>query len=260
MEGISHEACSLAGTLGLGKLICFYDDNGISIDGKVEGWFTDDTAKRFEAYGWHVIPNVDGQTATRSPPRSEAAQAETGRPSLICCKTDHRLWRADQAGHARRTARRWEPRSRRGSQGSELAYEPFVIPDASCKDWDCSEKGAAAEQAWQDAVRALPEGIPDLAAEFERRMQGELPKNWRENAPKCLTPLGRTAAPQATRQSSQAMLNAAGTRAAGTLWRLGGPDRLRTTRRPRTLRRAHAGRLRGQLHALRRARIRHDAR
>ncbi|MBE8716104.1 transketolase [Cellvibrio polysaccharolyticus] len=184
MEGVSHESCSLAGTLGLGKLIAFYDDNGISIDGHVEGWFTDDTPKRFEAYGWHVIRSVDGHDANAVRAAVEAARAETGKPTLICCKTVIGFGSPNKQGS-------------HDSHGSPLgndevalvrktlgwAHEPFVIPQNVYDGWDATAKGAAAEKAWQDKLAAYRAAHPELAAEYERRVvNNELPENFAEVA------------------------------------------------------------------------------
>jgi transketolase len=209
MEGISHEACSLAGTLGLGKLIAFYDDNGISIDGKVQGWFTDDTPKRFEAYGWHVVPNVDGHDADAVEAALVAAKAETQRPSLICCKT----------------VIGWGAPNKRGTKGvhgealgadevaaarKELAWtsEPFVIPEEMLKAWNRREEGAALEASWREVFTRYQQTYPDLAQELQRRWSCELPKNWRDTVAFALAEAAKQTAPQATRQSSQATLNA----------------------------------------------------
>src|SRR6516225_8139919 len=211
MEGVSHEACSLAGTLQLGKLIAVYDDNGISIDGKVEGWFRDDTPKRFEAYGWHVIPHVDGQDAEAVTAALRAARAETARPSLICCKTvigwgapnkqgtkavHGEALGADEVAAARKTLG-WQ-------------YPPFVVPSELRAEWDRRAEGAAAEAAWRELFGRYQRTYPDLAAEFERRTSGELPRNWGEAARTWIGAAQRQEKPQATRQSSQASLDALG--------------------------------------------------
>jgi len=184
MEGVSHEACSLAGTLGLGKLIAFYDDNGISIDGHVEGWFTDDTPKRFEAYGWHVIPAVDGHSSAAIKAAVEAARAETSKPTLIVTKTIIGFGSPNkQASH--------------DCHGSPLGveevalvrktlgwdYEPFVVPQEIYAGWDAKAKGAAAEKAWADKFAAYKTAYPELAAEFDRRVvKGELPADFAAKA------------------------------------------------------------------------------
>ena len=161
MEGISHEACSLAGTLQLGKLICFYDDNGISIDGEVHGWFTDDTPKRFEAYGWHVVPNVDGHDAAAIEQAIQAAKAEKTRPSLICCKTDHRLGLAEQAGHrghARRAARR--RRDRRNAREARLDRGAVRDPGRHPRRLGRASQGRRGRAGLERALRGVPRGAP----------------------------------------------------------------------------------------------------
>ncbi|MFO7276581.1 MAG: transketolase [Pseudomonadota bacterium] len=211
MEGISHEACSLAGTLGLGKLICFYDDNGISIDGKVEGWFTDDTPKRFEAYGWHVVPNVDGHDSDAIAAAIRAARDVKDRPSLICCKTIIG-WGAPNKQGTKST--HGEPLGADEVAATRAAigwpYEPFEIPEEIRREWDRREQGAAAEGAWREMFERYRKAHPDLAAEFERRMRGELPDEWRDAVDRALAVAAEQSAPQATRQSSQAVLNAIG--------------------------------------------------
>jgi transketolase len=209
MEGISHEACSLAGTLRLGKLIGFYDDNGISIDGKVQGWFRDDTPKRFEAYGWHVVPNVDGLDDAAIAAAIRAAQAENSRPSLICCKT----------------VIGWGAPNKQGTKGvhgealgadevaaarKQLGWtsEPFVIPDPLLKEWNRREQGAAFEASWRELFARYAQAHPDLARELQRRAAGELPGNWAGTVADAYAEAARQTAPQATRQSSQATLNA----------------------------------------------------
>jgi len=209
MEGISHEACSLAGTLGLGKLIGFYDDNGISIDGHVKDWFTDDTPKRFEAYGWHVIPNVDGQNSDAVAAAIQQAQAETARPTLICCKTTIGWGSPNRAGTHKAHGEALgvdEVALVRKQLG--WTAEPFVIPEPILKDWDCREKGKAAEAKWQTLFGAYKEAHPELAAELERRFKGDLPKSWSDTVTKAYAEAAKQTAPQATRQSSQATLNA----------------------------------------------------
>ncbi|HEV2270248.1 MAG TPA: transketolase [Steroidobacteraceae bacterium] len=207
MEGISHEACSLAGTLGLGKLIAFYDDNGISIDGKVEGWFTDDTPKRFEAYGWHVM-SVDGHDAEAVAAAIRAARAETTRPSMICCRTiigwgaPHKQGTQETHGEALGAD---EVAATREAIG--WPYEPFVIPAELRAAWDHRSRGALAESAWRELFARYRSEHPDLARELERRMRGELPGNWADTVSQALAAGLAQQAPQATRQSSQATLN-----------------------------------------------------
>ncbi|WP_303787294.1 transketolase [Azovibrio restrictus] len=180
MEGISHEACSLAGTLGLGKLIAFWDDNGISIDGHVEGWFTDDTPKRFESYGWQVIPAVNGHDPAAVEAALKAAQAETGKPTLICCKTVIGMGSPNKAGshdcHGAPLGAD-EVAAARACIGWEHA--PFEIPADVYAAWDARAKGAAAEAEWAGRFAAYQAAFPELAAEFERRViKNELPADW----------------------------------------------------------------------------------
>jgi transketolase len=209
MEGISHEACSLAGTLGLGKLIGFYDDNGISIDGHVKDWFTDDTPKRFEAYGWHVIPNVDGQNSDAVAAAIKQAQAETARPTLICCKTTIGWGSPNRAGtHKAHGEALGVDEVALARKQLGWTAEPFVIPDPILKDWDCREKGKAAEAKWATLFGAYKQAFPELGTELERRFKGDLPKNWSETVAKAYAEAAKQTAPQATRQSSQATLNA----------------------------------------------------
>ncbi|WP_026289797.1 transketolase [Thioalkalivibrio sulfidiphilus] len=183
MEGISHEACSLAGTLGLGKLIAFYDDNGISIDGEVEGWFTDDTPKRFEAYGWHVVPNVDGHDAEAVKQAIEAARAVTDKPSIICCKTVIGFGSPNKQGKEEcHGAPLGDDEIKLARETLGWKHEPFVIPDEIYAGWNARDKGAAAEAAWNKAFAEYEKAHPELAAEFKRRMSGELPADWQEKA------------------------------------------------------------------------------
>jgi transketolase len=209
MEGVSHEACSLAGTLGLGKLIVFYDDNGISIDGKVKGWFTDDTPERFAAYGWHVVAAVDGLDGEAVSAAIRAAQAEKERPSLICCKTiigygaPHRQGTSEAHGEALGPA---EVAAARVTLG--WPYPPFVVPEEIRAGWDHRKQGAAAEAAWRELFARYASAYPAEARELERRMRGELPEGWRAAAAQALEPLSKQTAAQATRASSQAALNA----------------------------------------------------
>ncbi len=208
MEGVSHEACSLAGTLGLGKLIVFYDDNGISIDGKVVGWFTDDTPKRFAAYGWHVLPDVDGLDAAAVEKALRAARAEHERPSLICCKTIIGFGAPDRQGtkeaHGEALGAE-EVQAARKTLG--WAYAPFEVPDEIRAAWDHRKAGAQREQAWAELFARYAKAHPDLAEEFQRRTRGDLPQNWGDTARLVLETLRKQSAPQATRQSSQAALN-----------------------------------------------------
>jgi transketolase len=211
MEGISHEACSLAGTLKLGKLICFYDDNGISIDGEVQGWFTDDTPQRFAAYGWHVVREIDGLNPDAVRKAILAARAETERPSIICCRTiigwgaPHK--QGTEAAHGAALGAD-EVAAARETLGWK--YPPFVIPEDIKAQWDAHETGAKREAEWQELFASYRKQHPDLAAEFERRMRGELPAKFHEAAAKCIADAAQQAPNVATRQSSQSALNALG--------------------------------------------------
>ncbi len=210
MEGVSHEACSLAGTLGLGKLICFYDDNGISIDGEVAGWFTDDTPKRFDAYGWHVVPNVDGHDAAAIEAAIQAAKADP-RPSLICCKTVIGWGSPNKAGtHGVHGAALGEAEVAATREKLGWTSAPFVVPDDIRQGWDARASGAAAEQAWQQRLGAYRAAHPELAAEFERRMRGELPADWRRQLQDFIAATLEKPAAVATRISSQQVLNVLG--------------------------------------------------
>ncbi len=208
MEGISHEACSLAGALRLGKLIGFYDDNGISIDGKVEGWFRDDTPKRFEAYGWHVIPHVDGQDGEAVSAAIRAARAEPDRPTLICCRTTIAFGAPNKQGTS---AAHGEPLGEAEVAAArktlEWPYPPFVIPQELAGQWDRRAQGAAAEARWTELLARYRKAHPDLAAQFEQRMRGDLPAAWPDAAREALSAALAQTAPQATRQSSQAFLS-----------------------------------------------------
>jgi transketolase len=209
MEGISHEACSLAGTLRLGKLVLFYDDNGISIDGKVQGWFTEDIPKRFEAYGWHVVPNVDGHNADAVAAAIRAAQAETSRPSIICCKTIIG-WGAPNKQGTKATHGEALGADEVAAARKQLQWtsEPFVIPQPMLDAWDHRKRGAATEAQWRELFSAYRDAHPDLARELERRLASELPPSWSQAAKPAALALAEKKDAQATRQSSQAVLNA----------------------------------------------------
>jgi transketolase len=208
MEGISHEACSLAGTLGLGKLVAFWDDNGISIDGEVEGWFTDDTPARFRAYGWHVIAAVDGHDASALHAAIAQANAETSKPTLICCKTVIGKGSPNKEGTE-------------NCHGSPLGVDeialvreafgwdaaPFEVPDDIKTAWDGSEKGAEAEQAWQSTFNAYQAANPQQASEFLRRMAGDLPSNWAAESARLVAKADQAALTVATRKASLNALN-----------------------------------------------------
>ena len=211
MEGVSHEACSLAGTLKLGKLIAFYDDNGISIDGEVHDWFTDDTPKRFEAYGWHVVPNVDGHDPQAIEKAIAAAVAQTDRPTLICCKTIIGWGSPNKQGtEATHGAALGADEVAATRKHLGWNYEPFVIPDEIRAGWDARQKGAKREAEWQSRFNDYKAKFPELAADFERRQNGELPSSWPEVARKFIETVAQDSKPLATRQSSQATLNAYG--------------------------------------------------
>jgi transketolase len=211
MEGISHEVCSLAGTLGLGKLTAFYDDNGISIDGEVEGWFTDDTPARFEAYGWQVIRNVDGHDAAEIQTAIQTAQAETARPTLICCKTVIGFGSPGKQGKeechgaplgndeiaATRAALGWN-------------HGPFEIPAEIYAEWDAKAAGAAAEAEWNQRFAAYAKAHPQLAAELQRRMAGELPADFAEKSAAYVQDVASKGETIASRKASQNALNALG--------------------------------------------------
>jgi transketolase len=211
MEGISHEACSLAGTLGLGKLIAFWDDNGISIDGETEGWFTDDTPGRFEAYGWHVVRDVDGHDADAINRAIEAAKSESGKPSLICCKTTIGFGSPNLAGsHDCHGAPLGADEIAATREKLGWKYDPFVIPDEIYAGWDAKASGAAAEAAWNDKFAAYKAAYPELASEFTRRMAGELPADWQAGAAKFIAEVNAKAESPATRKASQNTLNGYG--------------------------------------------------
>ena len=211
MEGISHEACSFAGTLGLGKLIAFYDDNNISIDGQVDGWFTDNTPQRFEAYGWHVIPAVNGHDAAAIKAAIEAARAETSKPTLICCKTTIGYGSPNKAGsHDCHGAPLGNDEIALARQALGWEYGAFEIPDHVYAGWDAKARGAAAEQSWQHRFTAYKEAFPELAAEFTRRMAGELPATWAEDAANAIAAINAKAESPATRVASKNALDAFG--------------------------------------------------
>ncbi len=211
MEGISHEVCSLAGTLGLGKLVAFYDDNGISIDGEVEGWFTDDTPKRFEAYGWQVIRNVDGHDADEIKTAIETARAEHERPTLICCKTTIGFGSPNKGGKEdchgaplgaeeialTRAALKWN-------------HGPFEIPADIYAEWDAKQAGAAAEAEWNKRFAAYAAAFPELASEFTRRSKGELPADFSAKAAAYIAEVAAKGETIASRKASQNTLNAFG--------------------------------------------------
>lgn len=209
MEGVSHEACSLAGTLRLGKLIMFYDDNGISIDGNVEGWFTDDTPARFEAYGWHVVPSVDGHDADAIRVAIEQAQTVRDKPSLICCKTVIAYGAPNLCGsHDAHGAPLGEEEVAAARAKLGWPHEPFVIPPQIYSGWDARSRGAETEQQWQATLAAYSKAHPELAPELKRRMRGDLSAEWPEQSSAIVQELATGSESMATRKASQAALNA----------------------------------------------------
>ena len=211
MEGISHEVCSLAGTLGLGKLTLVYDDNGISIDGEVKGWFSDDTPARFEAYGWHVVADVDGHDAEAVGRALAEAAAETARPTIVCARTTIGFGSPNKGGTA-------------GSHGSPLGDEeialvreklgwnhpPFEIPNEVYADWNALEAGERREKEWQGRLDAYREAHPELAAELERRLARELPEGWADKAAEIIRGAAEAGESIASRKASQNALDAYG--------------------------------------------------
>ncbi|AUV44707.1 transketolase [Citrobacter freundii complex sp. CFNIH9] len=211
MEGISHEACSLAGTLGLGKLIGFYDHNGISIDGETDGWFTDDTAKRFEAYHWHVVHDIDGHDPEAVKKAIQEAQAVTDKPSLIICRTVIGFGSPNKAGKEEaHGAALGEEEVALTRQKLGWHHPAFEIPKEIYRAWDAREKGEKAQQGWKEKFAAYQQAYPELAAEFSRRMSGGLPKEWEATTQKYITELQANPAKIATRKASQNTLNAYG--------------------------------------------------
>ncbi len=211
MEGISHEVCSLAGTLGLGKLIGFYDHNGISIDGETEGWFTDDTAKRFEAYNWHVVGDIDGHDPEAVAAAIKEAQSVTDKPSLIICRTIIGFGSPNKAG-------------KEDAHGAPLGDEeialtrkelgwnhaPFEIPQDIYQQWDAKQRGEQQEKAWNEKFAAYKAAFPELAAEYTRRMTGGMPENWQQETQKLIEQLQANANKIASRKASQNALEAYG--------------------------------------------------
>ncbi|MDH5648501.1 MAG: transketolase [Gammaproteobacteria bacterium] len=211
MEGISHEACSLAGTLGLGKLIAFWDDNGISIDGHVEGWFTDNTPGRFEAYGWHVVRDVDGHDPKAIDKAVREARSVNDKPSLICCKTVIGYGAPNLCGsHDCHGAPLGKDEIKAARENLNWNHEPFVIPSEVYAGWDAKKKGAEAEKAWNDKFAAYKKAHPKLAAEFERRMRGELPSDWKAKSMEFVNAVNAKAETIASRKASQNSLNGFG--------------------------------------------------
>jgi len=211
MEGISHEACSLAGTLGLGKLIVFWDDNGISIDGEVQGWFTDDTPARFDAYGWQVIRDVDGHDPVEIKQAIETARAETERPTLICCKTVIGFGSPNKQGTS---ATHGSPLGAEEVAAARKAlgwnHPAFEIPDDIYAGWNAKPRGSEAEAAWDQVFVSYQDSHPELAAEYSRRMNGDLPDSWQATTDSVIAQLQEEGANVATRKASQMALNAFG--------------------------------------------------
>ncbi len=211
MEGISHEACSLAGTLGLGKLIAFWDDNGISIDGHVEGWFTDDTPARFESYGWHVIRAVDGHDADAINAAIEAAKAETSKPTLICTKTVIGFGSPNKSGsHDCHGAPLGDAEIAAAREFLGWEQGPFDIPADIYGQWDAKEAGKAQESSWNEKFAAYEAAHPELAAELKRRLAGELPTDFDAQAKAYIEELQANPADIASRKASQNALEAFG--------------------------------------------------
>ena len=209
MEGISHEACSLAGTWGLGKLIAFYDDNGISIDGDVEGWFTDDTMKRFEAYGWQVIPAVDGHDFTALDAAIAAAKADTTRPTLICCRTKIGKGAPNkEGGHDVHGAPLGATEIAAARAHLGWAHGPFEIPADIAQAWNGREAGATAEADWDALFAAYAAHYPTEAAEFTRRVAGQLPADWAAHAAAAIEKINAKGETIATRKASQNAIEA----------------------------------------------------
>lgn len=211
MEGISHEVCSLAGTLGLGKLVVFYDDNGISIDGEVEGWFSDDTPKRFESYGWHVVPNVDGHDSEQIRGAIEMAKTHADRPTLICCKTIIGFGAPNKQGtESCHGAPLGDDEIALARKELGWDYGAFEIPAAIASEWDATDKGANAESQWEQVLTNYKAAHPELAAEFERRLRGDLPADWAQKSQDYIADLQANGSKIASRKASQNALNAFG--------------------------------------------------
>lgn len=209
MEGVSHEACSLAGTLGLGKLVAFYDDNGISIDGEVEGWFTDDTVKRFESYGWQVIPRVNGHDPEEIIQAIETARAESDKPTLICCKTIIGFGSPNKEGKEDcHGAPLGDDEIKLTRERLGWNHGPFEIPADVQEAWDCKPKGRTAQQAWNDKFAAYQAAHPELAAEYERRMKGDLPAEFDKIADDFINEVAAKAEKIASRKASQNAIEA----------------------------------------------------
>jgi transketolase len=211
MEGISHEVCSLAGTLGLGKLIAIYDDNNISIDGEVDGWFTDNTPQRFQAYGWQVIEAVDGHDSAAVDAAIQEAKNNMEQPTLICCKTTIGAGAPNKAGsHETHGAPLGEDEIAATREALNWSYKPFEIPDEIYQGWNAESKGAALEQSWQDAMDAYQQDYPELAAELSRRINNELPADFDAKMNAYLRQVSEDAPQMATRKASKLALEGVG--------------------------------------------------
>lgn len=209
MEGVSHEACSLAGTLGLGKLIAFWDDNGISIDGHVEGWWTDDTVQRFKSYGWQVIADVDGHNPQAIAEAIAQAKLNTKQPSIICTKTTIGFGSPNKAGtHDCHGAPLGADEIQKTREALNWNHAPFEIPDTVYQQWDAKEKGAKQEQNWNEAFASYAKEYPELAVEFKRRMSGDLPENWQQVSNDYIQSLQAQPADIASRKASQNAIEA----------------------------------------------------
>ncbi len=211
MEGISHEACSLAGTLGLGKLIAFWDDNGISIDGEVSGWFTDDTPARFRAYGWQVIEEVDGHDPQAISQAIHEAQGDSDRPSLICCRTVIGWGSPNKQGkESCHGAPLGDDEIALTRETLDWPHEPFEIPDDVREAWDATARGTSRENEWRERFEAYRAEHPSLASEFERRMAGEFPQDWMEKSQAFVDSVNADALTVASRKASQLALDGFG--------------------------------------------------
>lgn len=208
MEGISHEVCSLAGTLALGKLIVFYDDNGISIDGEIDGWFTDDTPMRFRSYGWDVVDNVDGHDAEQIKNAIESARKETAKPTLICCKTIIGFGAPNKQGTGGvHGAPLGDDEIKLVREKINWSHPPFQIPDAIYNAWNAAEKGAQLEAQWKEKFNSYKAKYPELAAEFERRVANKLPANWQKDCMQVIQSAVEEKKAVATRKASELALD-----------------------------------------------------
>jgi len=209
MEGVSHETCALAGTWGLGKLIAFWDDNGISIDGHIEGWYTDDTAGRFESYGWHAIRDVDGHDPDAIDKAINEAKKVTDKPTIICCKTIIGKGSPNKSGsHDCHGAALGEDEVALVRKEIGWEHAPFVIPQDVYDGWNQKDKGDARENEWNAKFDAYAKEFPDLASEFKRRMSGELPTDWEKQSAAIINDANNAAEKVATRKASQNVITA----------------------------------------------------